>query len=163
MFGTTLDFKIDTGADISIISRSVSEALPQKPPIQNSSVSWRKLNILGNCTAKIRHKDEYYKFRMVILESDKAASLLGRDVATRMGLVTRIGEVSKESKPKIGFLKTQPVAIKWKDDANPLCVTLARKVPIPLMNKVQEVSTSKIVSLDRRSSPTLVTESVLKM
>ena len=66
-------------------------------------------------------------------------NLLLRDVAADMGLVCRLEQVgaSVDDDGRIGLIKTEPVTIKLKAGAEPLCLTTAIRVPFPLMDAVK--------------------------
>lgn len=69
-----------------------------------------------------------------MIESTHETSLLARDVAAKMGLVTRVEEVHKRT---LGRMNTEPVVIRLREDITPYCVTTARKIPFPLMDAVE--------------------------
>ena len=66
-----------------------------------------------------------------IIDND-TDSLLCRSTATTMGLVQSINSVS------FGEVKCRPVKIMLKDGATPYNMTTARRVPIPLLKKVEQ-------------------------
>ena len=140
---STLEFKIDTGADVSVISEDTWKLLKDCPKLKSSKVTLHspggELESCGHFVAKTTYKDVEYQFDVWVVKSPKTTNLLAGNVAQTMGLVEgpRVSEVSKESKG-IGLLKTSPVKIKLKDNAKPYCVTSSRKVPFPLMDSVKK-------------------------
>ena len=76
---------------------------------------------------------------MIVIDGDKMTNLLSRDVTADMGLVCRLEPVdaSGDDGARIGLMKTEPVTIKLKAGAEPLCLTTARRVPFPLMDAVK--------------------------
>ena len=134
MCGSVLDFKIDTGADISVISHSAWQALKVKPELQSPSVNLDspggKLHVHGIFVAKTRHRGTNYSFRVAVIDGEGSTGLLARAVSAGMGLVQRVDT--------IGLVKTEPVQIKLKEGVNPLCVTSARRVPFPLQEPVKQ-------------------------
>lgn len=74
-------------------------------------------------------------FRVVVVKTS-GENLLSRTVATKLGLIKRIDEVSTFG--GVGTLKGNPVKIILKDGAQPYSVTAPRRVPIPLLPKVEE-------------------------
>ena len=137
--GTSINFKIDTGADISVMSHTTFQTLPRCPVLQPAKVMLStpggKPQIRGEFTAVTTYKDKVYEFRVVVIESTRKISLLARDIAAAMGLVKRIEELVEEmtnvNDSEIGLMKTSPVEIKLKDGAQPHCVTTARRIPFP--------------------------------
>ena len=62
--------------------------------------------------------------------------LMSRSVACRMGLIKKIENV--EVFQGLGCLKTEPVKILLRDDAQPYDLSVARRVPIPLLPRIKE-------------------------
>ena len=56
-----------------------------------------------------------------------------------MGLVCLLEQVdaSGDDDGRIGLMKTEPVTIKLKAGAEPLCLTTARRIPFPLIDAVK--------------------------
>ena len=91
-----IHFKIDTGADVSVIPEDVWREMgaPQltKPQARLTSPGG-ELPCLGEFMANATLKAKQYSFKVVVLKGSMANSLLSRDVATEMGLVARLDEV----------------------------------------------------------------------
>ena len=133
--GHTVRFKIDTGADVSVVSSATWRTLGKptlKPTQVQLSSPGGKLRCLGEFTSNVKCKDRTYTESVVVIENSNQISLLAREAATRMGLVARLEEVQH-----FGQMDTEPVEIKLRGDATPYCVTTARKVPFPLMDAVK--------------------------
>ena len=62
--------------------------------------------------------------------------LMSRSVACCMGLIKKIENV--EVFQGLGCLKTEPVKILLRNDAQPYALSVARRVPIPLLPKIKE-------------------------
>ena len=137
---TVVNFKIDTGADISVMSDKSYRQLKRKPELSQSEVRLTspggRLTVRGEFYAKTCYKDTHYKFKVVVVEN-KVGNLLSRNAAIKMGLVKRLEEVHSDVFGSTGLLKTEPVSIKVKDGVSPYCVTTARRVPFPLQKKVK--------------------------
>ncbi len=129
-------FKIDTGADVSIMSYETYEKLKPKPSLADVKTNLTSpggpLECRGQFIAKTEYNSQKYLFRVLVV-NDKVENLLARGVAKNMQLVQRVQEVGE-----IGCLVTDPVKIQLKDNAEPFAVSVARRVPFPLMSKVQE-------------------------
>ena len=132
---TQYSFKIDTGADVSVVSSATWRTLG-KPTLKPTQVQLSSpggtLHCLGEFTSNVKCKDRTYTESVVVIENSNQISLLAREAATRMGLVARLEEVQHFSQ-----MDTEPVEIKLRGDATPYCVTTARKVPFPLMDAVK--------------------------
>lgn len=78
---------------------------------------------------------------MTVIKGQFAQNLLGGGVAKRMGLVKRLNAVStggiNDIFGEIGLLKCDPVKIELKPDAEPYATTTPRRVPFPLLPKVE--------------------------
>ena len=74
-------------------------------------------------------------FRVVVVKTN-GENLLSRTVATKLGLIKRIDEISAFS--GLGTLKGEPVRITLKDGAQPYSIATPRRVPIPLLPRVEE-------------------------
>ena len=61
---------------------------------------------------------------------------MSRSVACRMGLIKKIENV--EVFQGLGCLKTEPVEILLREDAQPYALSVARRVLIPLLPKIKE-------------------------
>ena len=149
-----LKFKIDTGADVTVITKQTWLAMTDRPRLERASVRLNsvggQLRTCGQFLATSKHKDIVYRFKIVVIEGDTAINLLAREVAADMGLVCRLEKVevsksndgrtsSKSSKSNdgVGLMKTEPVTIKLTSSAEPHCLTTARRVPFPLMDAVK--------------------------
>ncbi|KAK7929206.1 hypothetical protein WMY93_005601 [Mugilogobius chulae] len=109
--GSTVEFKIDTGADITVMAQS-------------------EVNKLQHCPRLVAQRKSPY-----------ITSPGGGSVAKKMGLVRRVDSINTEKFDDvfgdIGLLKCDPVKIKLKDNAEPYSLTTPRRVPFPLLPKVE--------------------------
>jgi transposase InsO family protein len=137
---TPVSFKIDTGADVCIMSEETFKSLSQVTKLHPAKAMLcspgGQLNCIGQFTANVWHKDKKYSFRVYVVGGESVSNLLSRAAAQTMGLVKRICEV-RGSGEEFGLLKTQPVQIALQEDAQPYAVHTARRVPIPLMKSVK--------------------------
>ncbi|XP_056014988.1 uncharacterized protein K02A2.6-like [Ostrea edulis] len=136
--GSEIPFKIDTGADISIMSEYTYKSLPFQPKlhVNNSKLQTPNgdLHSLGKFKVTTRHKNHPYSFHVVVIPStDSQNNLLSRSVASTMGLIQKIGSVIEHH----GTMKGDPVKIVLRSDAQQYCVTTARRIPFALMPKVK--------------------------
>ncbi|XP_014676826.1 PREDICTED: uncharacterized protein K02A2.6-like [Priapulus caudatus] len=139
--GSTVKFKIDTGADVTVISHTIWRSMKSRPHLMHNKVKLNspggQLKVLGAFTAVINHKGKVYTFRVVVIDGTGPVSLLARGVAKKMGLVTHVDEILSQFNSDIGLLKTEPVKISLTAGVTPLCVNTARKVPFFLMDAVK--------------------------
>lgn len=140
--GTTpVIFKIDTGADANVMGVETFNKLVPEKKLEPSNVTLcspgGQLDCLGMFEASTEYKGKPYSFPVYVISGKNANSLLSRGMAMKMGLVKRVEEVHKAF-GEHGTLKTDPVRIQLKDNAQPYTVHAARRVPLPLLQKVQE-------------------------
>ena len=135
--GHPVTFKLDTGADVSVMSDSNYKQLRPRPSLNTVKANLNSpggpLNCRGQFIAKATVKGTVYHFRVIVVEND-VENLLSRGVASRMNLMTKLDAITDG----IGCLKTEPVKIVLKEDAQPSAVTVARRVPIPMLPKVKD-------------------------
>ena len=135
-----LRFKIDTGADVTVISEETWRAMSDKPALTPTSVNLNsaggELKAVGEFSATARYKQTVYRFDVIVIAGD-TSNLLARDVAVDMGLVQRIEVVTDKQSAAIGLMKTDPVKIQLKAGHETACLTTARRVPFPLMDAVK--------------------------
>lgn len=138
---TPVKFKIDTGADASVMCEETFNMLIPERELKQTSVSLTspggQLDCQGQFQASTIYKSQLYSFPVYVIRGQSVNNLLSRSIAAEMGLVKRIEEVHGAF-GEHGTLKTEPVKIQLKDNATPYAVHTARRVPIPLMPKVRE-------------------------
>jgi hypothetical protein len=142
MAGTVVNFKIDTGADVSIMSESCYNSLPHKPELNPCNIPLRspggKVTIRGQFIAKVTRKHQSYEFKVIVVPSTSGSNLLSREVSNAMGLIRRADEVTnREVYGTTGLMRTKPVEIQLKKSFEPYCLTTARRVPFPIMSNVE--------------------------
>eukprot|EP00117_Sycon_ciliatum_P009825 scpid45789/ scgid11968/ Uncharacterized protein K02A2.6 len=141
MCGTSTPFKIDTGADLSIMTLDSYQALPS-PPALDPCVSrllgpdGTTLPVQGQFTTTAKLQDASYDMAIVVIASGPV-NLLSRDQSSRMGLIQRPQACSTEVRPTTGCMLGDPVEIVLKDDAKPYNCVTARRIPIPIRGHVR--------------------------
>lgn len=140
MGGSPVTFKIDTGADVTVMSERVWQQMAEPPPLSETKTQLTspggELQSVGEFLATTEVKGVEHTVRVIVIKGALASNLLGRDAAIQMGLVARLQEVSNDN--KVGLMKTKPVSIQLKEGAEPFCLHTARNVPLPLMEKVKD-------------------------
>ena len=128
-------FKIDSGADVTVITEHEYRNLKNPPILRPTSKS---LNSPGGVTTIIgyfsnRHKT--YDFDIYVIKGN-GSNLLSRKASYDLGyLKLNIDEVSGIS---TGLVKCNPVTITLKEGATPFHIHTARKIPTPLLSKVEK-------------------------
>ena len=133
--GKAVVFKIDTGADITAISKTTFDSLPYQPKLHPSSIA---LFSAGQFKTAVTHCSKEYEVDIFVISGEHASNLLGRQTACEMGLVARLDEVDAELFGDIGLLKCEPVRIQLDKYAEPYRINTARRIPFLLMSQVEE-------------------------
>ena len=132
--GHPVTFKLDSGADVSAMSDSNYKELRPRPSLKTVKANLNSpggpLNCRGQFIAKATVKGTVYYFCVTVVVND-VENLLSRWVASRMNLMTKLDAITDG----VECLKTEPVKIILKEDGHPSAVTVARRVPIPMLLK----------------------------
>ena len=144
--GSTVEFKIDTEADISVMSQAAFMRLPQRSHLVTArrgpiTSPGGEVKSIGKFLATSEYKDKKYRFWITVIQGPYSHNLLGRSVATRMGLVMRVDGMDtlmlSDVFGDIGLLKCDPVKIELRADCEPYSPTTPRRIPFPLLPKVE--------------------------
>ncbi|KAL1279202.1 hypothetical protein QQF64_025875 [Cirrhinus molitorella] len=142
MEGQTINFKIDSGADATIVSEKNYESLKNKIPLSKTNVILNspggKLECMGQMKTKVSVKKNTYLMNAYVVRGAHVGNLLGRSAAIQMGLIKRIDEIRESVFGSLGLMACEPVKIMLKSTAEPYSVHVARRVPIPMLTKVKQ-------------------------
>ena len=146
--GLSTIFKIDTGADVSVVSRNIYQKLCPKPKLTISNAILRGPGGLihheGEFQACFSHRSASVNARCFVIDSSE--NLLSRDIARKLQLVQRINSIRKPLHPgpdplfsdlDANPVKCAPVHITITENAKPFSIATARRVPFPILNKVK--------------------------
>ena len=132
--GNPVKFKVDSGADVTVVSEAAYKRLqpkprlnPNKSPLNSPGGS---LSVIGEFVICTQHREADYSFKVLVVK-ERTENLLSREVSVKMGLIQRIEAVN------FSVLKTDPVHIELKEDAEPSSVYVACRVAIPLLPAVE--------------------------
>jgi len=149
--GTKINFKIDTGADITLIPYSVYQSIAKRPALEQPTEflegAGGSVDCIGKFVCLTHYKGCVYKFDTYIAKNSTRC-LLGRNVSIHMGLVKVVDAVNSSVYGDIGLLRGEPVTIKLHDKAVPFSVNTARQIPIPLVSKVKGELCSIFISIN---------------
>ena len=130
-------FKIDTGADVSIMSYTNYLKVRPRPPLKDVKAKLSSpggpLTCRGQFIASTVFKGQNYHFRVLVVDGT-VENLLGRGVASRMNLIVKVHTVVED----IGCLNTDPVRIVLKENAQPFALNVARRIPFPIVEDVRD-------------------------
>ena len=138
--GQPLSFKIDSGADVSVISLRSFQTLKTKPALKPYTAG--KLHSpggpvqpVGYFITSVSRKNTQFDIKFVVVDAP-IDNLLSREAGCDMKLIARLDAVVSAGET-FGCLDTKPVQITLKSDCTPYAVSVARRVPIPLEEKVK--------------------------
>ena len=146
-------FKVDTGADVTVIRPNVYHSLVLKPSLSKCTKTLmgpckHKLCCLGNFTVKFC-VDEKVIRELIYIVKDLERPLLGRDTAQELKSINRVDTVSSDDYKTrmaskhhqlftlLGQMKDS-YTITLKEDAKPFAISVPRKVPLPLYQKTKK-------------------------
>ena len=150
MKNTAVDFKLDTGAEVTAIMEETYKTLPEITLQETTKVlsgpTRESLEVIGQFSALLTHKDSS-SHQIIFVVRGLRNNLLGLPAITALKLVNimeanycngvdvrgRFGKLF-QGLGKIG----EDYTIKLKDNATPHALYTPRRVPIPLRQKVQE-------------------------
>lgn len=147
--GRDITFKLDTGADVTVIPATVYSR-EQHGPLTKATIplcgpSNEPLKVRGQFEGVMEYKDRTTTQPVYVVQK-LATPLLGFPAISElqlMHLVDSVGKLEADMKrqyPKVftglGCLKGE-YRIKLKEDAKPYALSLPRRVPLPLHDKVK--------------------------
>ena len=141
--GKAVEFKLDTGADVSVIPTQLFESLKidtmQPTEAKLTGASSQPLAVQGKFEANLQHKAKSSK-QTVYVVSSLSKPLLGKPAIESLNLISRVDIVDKDSckanYPELftGLgLMTGEYKIRLKPDSTPYAITTPRRVALPLM------------------------------
>lgn len=147
----TAVFKIDTGADVTVLSEDVFQnwEFPEleraKKVLQGPGLT--PITVKGKFTATIKSDSKSTTQEVYVVPGLKF-SLLGRPAIQALGLVARVDTVALDSVERVkeqfpalfkGLGKMEgEYKIELKADAKPFSISTPRRIPLPLMSKVKK-------------------------
>ena len=146
-------FKVDTGADVTVIPPNVYHSLVPKPPLSECTKTLmgpckHKLCCLGNFTAQLCENENVSIKELIYVVKDLERPLLGRDAAEELKLINRVDIVSSDDyktrmagkHPQLftGLGQVKDSYTITLKDAIPFAISVPRKVPLPLYQKTKE-------------------------
>ena len=146
MCDSVVKFKVDSGADVSIMTKDAYMELKDRPPLKRATKALvtpaGKLDVLGVFSTEVLSLDNKKSVQMeayVLPNTPKSCgNLLSRKAATQLGLIQFVGSIEDSTLYGFGAWDTAPVSFTMKEGAVPYAVTAPRRVPIPLMEAVKK-------------------------
>ncbi|KAL1470366.1 hypothetical protein MTO96_040469 [Rhipicephalus appendiculatus] len=146
--GKQVSFKIDTGADVSAVPAGSVLAVKTVTPTTTKlyGAGGQPLKVIGKIHAVLKCNGNTFREELYVVE-DLEEALLGRRASLGLKLVQLLQPVTEDSREKyqakfpelfagIGEMQGE-YHIKLKPEARPVSVTTSRRVPLPLLGKVE--------------------------
>ncbi|XP_043239392.1 uncharacterized protein K02A2.6-like [Amphibalanus amphitrite] len=140
--GKKVPFKIDTGADVTVISKDTYSKMSWKPALQpvkqNLTGPGGSVSCCGSFRTQVRFKNEFHQLHVYVVDGlDR--NLLSREMAVQMKMVCRIDDVLPKdpAEEPLGTMVGEPVRIHLREDAQPYSVSSARRIALPLLPAVK--------------------------
>ena len=161
--GRSISFKLDSGADITVMPEHTYKTLHHPPPLRRVRIKLGTLGgeiiAKGQFIARAVANDRTFNFRDIVV-SGKRDNLLSRAASTTMGLIGRLDSVAlSDVFSNIGLMKVPPVQIRLQENATQATYSLSapRRIPIPILPKVKaELEKMEDTGvIERVSEPTL--------
>ncbi|XP_037502541.1 uncharacterized protein LOC119376955 [Rhipicephalus sanguineus] len=144
--GTPLRFKVDSGAEVTVVPSTFSGIPPYLEPPEGelSGPAGQPLDVLGTFTATLQWKNKSATQRLYVLRS-QVMPLLGFPAIQELGVVKFVdpvvetqGNQTASDKLFCGLGELQEAyTIRLKPDAVPYSLLVPRRVPIPLHGVVK--------------------------
>lgn len=148
--GTTINFKVDTGADVTVINYLSYCKLTSQPLItacdKKLLTPAGELKYLGTTKVIMIYKNvKFHEVLYVMSPGTATNNLLSRQAAQRLNIVRFIGDISiDDSLFGFGQWETEPVKLFVRNDVSPSAIHSARKVPFSLMEPVKAALTQMV-------------------
>ena len=126
--GGAVKFKLDTGADVSVITEETCRQLNLRSHLKavQTKLMTPSGPLLPSGQFIARSGDTHFR---VIVASTAAENLLDRTTTVQMGFIKRVAEISLAD---IGVVASDCMKIVIRDDAQPYSVVTPRRTPIPM-------------------------------
>ncbi|XP_015747165.1 PREDICTED: uncharacterized protein K02A2.6-like [Acropora digitifera] len=146
-------FKLDSGADVTVLPASTYNKLTDKPLLCKTQKklygpSRYELRCRGEFEAMLKYGPKSWKATIYVLD-DLDRPLLGRIACQKLGVVAKVDEIASPERSPGHMKRTHPKVftglgcmpgeyeIKLRERVTPFNLTTPRRIPIPLLPKVQ--------------------------
>ena len=135
----SMKFKLDSGADVSIISENEYQNMRPKPKLKHADVKLNgvsaNIDLCGYFDAEIRHSNDVTCRVNIYVARHRTENLLSRAASVELCLIKRIDSVSIFQ--GLGLMKCEPVNIVLNENVVPYNLTTPQRVSQPLTPKVE--------------------------
>ena len=166
--GHTTEFKIDTGADVTVIPTLVYKKSRDGPLVSSNRIlrgpSQHTLSVVGKFVGNLKSGNISAKQEIYVV-NDLQRPLLGRPAIESLRVAIQVSEILPHKEVVVSKFPhifkglgcmTGAYHIRLRDDATPYALTVPRRVAIPLMPKVKSEleRMEKIGVITRVDTPT---------
>jgi len=131
--GSNVQFKVDTGADVTVLSKKSYYLLPDKPTLNKTNITLKSVNsnvtVHGYFTLNTFYCDNAYNMNCYVANCH--SNLLSRGAVKQMAI---LGVVTSD---KLGVVRGSPAVIRLRDDVKPTCIKTANRIPFPVRKSGQ--------------------------
>ena len=146
--GQETEFKVDTGAEVMVISEGTSKALRLKDikpaTKQLHGPDSKSLDVIGQATVRLGYHGHSCTCTLFVLRH-VPHNLLGLPAIRALHVLSQVHTVTQPIQEKfpslfsgLGTYKGDSYVVQLKPDAKPFALFTPRNVPIPLCQKVKE-------------------------
>ena len=153
---TDILFKLDTGAEVTAISKKAFLSIENTPELHNSSrllygPEHKPLSVVGQFSATLQHEsDDSTCNQQIFVVEGLTGNLLGLPAIVALGLIARVDNTEDVTNSTTELLDAypkvfqglgefgEPYCIKLVPDAVPHAIFTPRRIPIPYREKVNE-------------------------
>lgn len=155
--GQSTPFKIDTGADVTVITENTYKSLKPQPRLRYTNKVLMgpckyQMKCLGVLILDVHASSTNMSTRdYVYVVKDLERNLLSRKAAASLGLISHVNAINKENHPQtiqekhselfhgLGHMKDEYMyKITLEEDAQPFSLSVPRKVPLPLYEETKK-------------------------
>ncbi|KAL5006376.1 hypothetical protein ScPMuIL_015182 [Solemya velum] len=149
MNSVSVDFKIDTGADVTAISVSDFRRIGRFPLQETNKILYgpgqSRLDVMGKFSCALKGTDSETTQDVFVIRN-LSKSLLGRPAIEKLGLLKIVGSVRDSTRsieqryPQLfrGLGKTSgEYHITLRENSHPFSLSVSRRIPFPLRDKVR--------------------------
>ena len=127
----TVKFKVNTEADVTILTKQTNDLLPNKPMLSKADILLISVN--SEVTAygyfvNTAHDNNDYSLNCYV--ADTRSNLLSKGAVEQMVVIGAVSNVT------LVVIKGDPATIKLRDDIKPTCIYAPRRIPFPMLDKV---------------------------
>lgn len=96
-----IPLKLDTGAQVNLLSEKQYAKLQRRPKIHHATVkvtgySGVNIPVTGCCITKVTHKSKTYHVAFLIVKLDNAQSIIGLKTCSKLNLIQRVAQVTAD-------------------------------------------------------------------